>query len=373
MAHQLRTLMIATAIASPGCVGDATGEVASAGMLNGMLNGFHHREGLTEYLHATCPLLAQRLLGSGDLTAPFAPALATEIAIPACHDFIFYTTELMAAQGETLTLYAGAEPVATFGGAMNLQYLAAQVYPGYTFAHRGFAAVYEIAQIIVTQGYAALTNGIERTVSFKTKVAQLDAHRTTIEDGWPREFTQIVPFTADAFAAMKSDPTFRERLPNFFRACDPLRTNYDYLISPCVVEAAVPGVTACAPPPPSEPTAGNCPVPIVVHGDTSYNSTPIPGRSCEILEEGQLPPPGTTLVGDVAVPEGGCPLVWYHGRRRGVIVLDDRAHNVALGTNEGCDAVGPSNLVNCVFDVMIRGMPLPASYLDYYAYNIKPL
>jgi hypothetical protein len=372
MAHQLRTLMIGTAIAASGCTVEATGEVASAGMLNGMLNGFHHREGLAEYLGVTCPLLAQRLLGSGDLTEAFPAQFAAEIETPACHDFLFYTTELMAADGETLTLYAGEVPVATFGGAMNLQYLAAQVYPGYTFAHRGFAAVYEIAQIIVTQGYAALTNGIERTVSFKTKVAQLDAHRTAVEDGWPREFTQIVPFTTQAFAAMQSNPMFRARLPNFFRACDPLKTNYDYLLATCVAAADEQSIAICTEAPlPS--TNDNCPVPIVVHGDTSYNPTPIPGRSCEIVEEGEPAPAGTTLVGDVAVPEGGCPLVWYHGRRRGVVVLDDRAHNVALGTNEGCDAVGPSNLVNCAFDVMIRGMPLPASYLDYYAYNIKPL
>ena len=354
--------IVATVAMSAGCVdspeGPDTSAVASAGMLNGMLNGFHYTEGLAAFLATECPLLHGRLLESGSLAQAFPPTFAAEIANPACERFMFYTVQLMVPWGQHLTLSAGGAPVASFAGAMGLQHLVAQVHPQYAFAQHAFQPAYPAARKIVTQGYATLTNGITRKVSYKTNVPELDAHRAPIEDAWPRELLQLVPFAPAGLAAMASDPGFLARLPDFFNACAPHLTNYDYLTQPA----------GGASPPPE----GYCPVPVVVRGNLDFVEELVPGRSCRILSPGEVVTPGTTVSGDVLVPDGGCPLIYYAGREPSGIVYDDRLNNPP-GTADGCNVTGPSTLTNCHFDVALGGVPIPADYIAHYVFNVEPL
>ncbi|HWU88404.1 MAG TPA: hypothetical protein VN253_14055, partial [Kofleriaceae bacterium] len=261
-------MVLAAVLMAAGCVDTLdAGSVESAGMLNGMLNGIYHPEGLTAFLTAECPILRDRLLNTGGLDQPFPAAFAAEIATPTCEKFMFYTAELMVPYGQTLTLSIGNQIAASFQGAMGMQHLVAQVYPQYTFAQHAFAPAYPVARKVATQGYAALTNQIQRTVSYKTNVPAMDAHRAPAEDLWPREFTQIVPFTAQGLAAMASDPSFLAQQPDFFNTCNSQLTNYNYL-------REAPG---------GSPSSG-CPVPVVVHGNSDYVNDVIPGRSCRILQ-----------------------------------------------------------------------------------------
>lgn len=350
-----------------------TGSIASPGMLNGMLNGLFRTEGLTAFLEAQCPLLEQRLLEQGQLDAPFPEAFAAEIAKPVCERFMFYTSQAMLPHGETLTLFAGAEPVASFPGVMGLEALIAEAYPQYTFTDHGFLPAFKIARVLVTQVYAALTNGITRTVSFKTNHPQLDAHRASGEDAWTRELGQLVPATPQAIAAMKHEPGFVDSLPDFFRPCLPHLTNYAYLqpqpqpACDVAAEALVKCQPGGAPPP-----EGNCPVPVVVHGNDEFDEDVIPGRSCRIRRPGEPLPPGSTLVGDVIVPEGGCPLIYYAGRIPGQIIYDDRARNPA-GSMEGCDFSGPSDAANCYFQINQDGMQIAPDRVATWIFNVQPI
>ena len=348
-------IVVMAAALAAGCVdGLETDSVESAGMANGMANGIYHPEGLSAFLQTKCPILRDRLLVSGGLDQPFPAAFAAEIAEPDCEKFMFYTAELMLPFGQSVTLYVGPDSVGTFEGAMGMQYLATQVYPQYTFVQHAFRPEYPVARKIVTQGYAALTNQYTRTVSYKTKVAAMDAHRAADEDLWPREFTQIVPFTAQGLAAMATDAAFLANQPDFFNQCDPLDTNYDYIRDD------------------GTPSTG-CPVPMVVHGNVDYVNDVIPGRSCRILQPGETVPAGSTLNGDVIVPEGGCPLIFYAGRTAGEIIYDDRTRNTS-GTTDGCDVVGPSTLSNCTFDLVgPNGTAVPSNRIDYYVFNVKPV
>jgi len=338
-----------------GCVDSLeTGSVESHGFLNGFLNGFYHPEGLTNLLSTTCPILGERLTQTGGLDQPFPAAFAAEAADPECDKVLFYTTELMLPSGSSLTIHIGTTEGTTYQGAMGMQYLVGQVYPGYSFVQSAFRPEYPVARKIVTQGYAALTNQYTRTVSFRTNVAAMDAHRAPGEDNWPREFTQIVPFTAQGLAAMLTDSAWLNSQPDFFNPCDPLDTNYDYIRDD------------------GTPSTG-CPVPMVVHGDVDYVNDVIPGRSCRIIQPGETVPEGSTLNGDVIVPEGGCPLIYYAGRKAGEIVYDDRTHN-AVDTTDGCDVTGPSALTNCTFDLVgPSGSAVPANRLDYWVFNVQPV
>ena len=382
--QRLNLLVAATAIV--GCTDEtaATSSTSSPGMLNGMLNGLFRTEGLTQFLATECPLLQQRLLETGDLEQPFPAELGAELDKAVCNRFLFYTAQLMVPLGESITLTAGPSQVVSFAGKMGLQHLVQQVYPQYEFVEHAFQPQYPAARKIVTQGYAALTNGITRRVSFKTGVPELDAHRAPIEDTWPREFLQLVPFTPAALAAMAVDPVFLARLPDFFNSCDPQLTNYDYLKQPpppqpqCNPSSAVackntalsllpPGPTPGAPPP------GYCPIPVVVHGNLDFVDDVVPGRSCRILQPGEQLPPGALLSGDVIVPEGGCPLIYYAGRSPAQIIYDDRQQNPE-STDDGCDVMGPSSLEHCDFDVVAQdGEPVPDDYLAHYVFNVEPL
>lgn len=381
-------LIVAAATVVAGCTVDGprpkTSSITSPGILNGILNGFFHTEGLTEFLVEECPLLQQRLMETGDLAAPFPSAFVEEIAKHECARFLFYTVQVMVPLDEEVTLTIGGEqPVASFTGVMGLQHLIQQAYPQYEFVEHGFLPAYPIARKVVTQVYAALTNGIERRVSYRTNVPALDAHRAEAEDTWPREFLQLVPFTPEALDAMLNDPVFLARLPDFFEPCDPYLTNYDYLkptAAPCVSTDAVacestdvaffgpPGL----PPPPSMSTPG-CKIPVVVHGNMDFVDDVVPGRSCRILQPGEEVPTGTTVHGDVIIPEGGCPLIYYVGRKPDDIIYDDRTYN-PNDTDEGCDVLGPSLLAGCTFEVIGEGgAQLPASYFDHYVFNVEPL
>jgi len=344
-----------------GCVTELdTGETSQAGILNGILNGMYHPEGLTQYLSMECPLLQQRLMSTGNLAQPFPSQFSNEIAKPVCEKFMFYTAELMVPVGEQITLSVGNTQVASFAGALGLQHLVRQVYPQYTFAQHAFLPAYPIARKVVTQGYAALTNDITRRVSYRTNIPQLDASRAPGEDNWPREFLQLVPFTSAGLAAMASDPSFLARQPDFFNACDPHQINYDHA-----------QVTDNAPLPP-----GYCPLPIVVHGNLPFSQEVVPGRSCRILDPDEVPPPGTFLSGDVIVPEGGCPMIYYSARKnkQDRIIYDDRARNTGNTKKEGCDVVGPSNLTNCNFNVVAPDKaPMPKAYLAYWVFNVEPI
>jgi hypothetical protein len=357
-------LIVATVAVSAGCVESPespdTSAVASAGMLNGMLNGFLHTEGLGAFLAGECPLLHGRLLESGNLAQALPPTFVAEIAKPACERFMFYTAQLMVPFGQSLTLSAAGAPVASFAGAMGLQHLVAQVHPQYTFSQHAFLPAYPAARKIVTQGYATLTNGITRKVSYKTNVPELDAHRAPIEDAWPRELLQLVPFTPAGLAAMASDPDFLARLPDFFNACAPHLTNYDYLTQPAAGSSQLPL------------PEGYCPVPVVVRGNLDFVEDAVPGRSCRILSPGESVTSGTTVSGDVLVPDGGCPLIYYAGRDASATVYDDRLHNPP-GTADGCNVTGPSTLTNCHFDVALGGVPVPADYIAHYVFNVEPL
>jgi hypothetical protein len=272
---------------------------------------------------------------------------------------MFYTVQLMVPLGEKIKLYAGTTQVASFSGVMGMQHLVRQVYPEYTFAQHAFLPAYPIARKVVTQGYAALTNDITRKVSFRTNVPAMDAHRQAIEDTWPREFLQVVPFSAAGLSAMATNSAFLARQPDFFNPCNLGLINYEHLK----------GSSTSAPP------AGFCPLPVVVHGNLPFTNDVVPGRSCRILEQGEVLPPGTTLVGDVIVPEGGCPMIYYSGRSQGAIIYDDRTKNPStLQSSNGCDVIGPSNLANCGFSVVSSGTtPIPAQYLSYYVFNVEPI
>jgi hypothetical protein len=381
------SLLLAAATAA-GCTDEPSaphlGAARSPGMLNGMLNGFFYTEGLTELLGQQCPLLAERLLVTGHLDEPFPQALEGELAKQVCDHFLFYTVELMLPIDQELTLSIGEQPIASYAGKMDLQYLVRKAYPQYEFATGAFAPSYPIARKVVTQGYAALTNEISRTVSFKTNVPQLDAHRGLGEDAWPREFTQLVPFTTAGIAAMTIDPDFVGRLPDFFNGCDPHQTTYDYLQKPKVCPG--PSVSAIARAnliadrcigdslnlPESGPPAPRCPLPVVVHGNLGYVQDVVPGRSCRIVHAGEEVPAGSFLVGDVIVPEGGCPFIYYTGRTPGQTIYDDRAHN-PIGVPDGCLVEGPSSLTNCVFKVIANGQPIPSEYIAHYVFNVKPI
>lgn len=379
--HIRTPLILAPALAlAAGCTGDPeTGSIASAGMLNGMLNGFHHVEGLTAYLGVECPMLQERLLGAGGLAAPFPEGFEEEIARPACESFLYYTAQLMVPHGESLTLNVNGDPIAAFAGAMGLEHIVAQAYPDYSFAEHAFLPAFPIARKVATQGYAALTNQIHRRVSFRTNVPELDAHRESDEDEWPRELLQLVPFTPAALDAMQSEPGFLERLPDFFNACLPSLVNYRYLAArpSCEWSEEALGDGALIACKAQEASAllvpeGNCPLPVVVHGNLPFVDDVVPGRSCRILRDGEEVPAGSTLVDDVIVPEGGCPFIYYTGRDPSVTVYDDRAHNEP-GSAEGCDIVGPSEVANCEFDVISQGLPISDDRLDYYVFNVQPI
>jgi hypothetical protein len=358
--RHLKLLAAAAATLLGACVTEPeTSEVASAGMLNGMLNGLYHTEGLTQYLSAQCPLLQQRLMVNGDLTQPFPSSFSTEIGKPVCEKFMFYTVELMVPQGQQINLFVGTKQVASFAGVMGMQYLVRQVYPQYTFAQHAFLPTYPIARKVVTQGYAALTNDITRRVSYRTNIMAMDASRLPEEDSWPREFLQLVPFSLDGLAAMATNPAFLAQQPDFFNVCDPHLINYNHLRTDG----------------PYPPPQGACPIPVVVHGNLSFTNDIVPGRSCRILEPGETPPSGTFLSGDVIVPEGGCPLIYYAGRVPGSIIYDDRTKNpLPTQTSDGCDVTGPSKLTNCRFSVVPTGAtPIPSQYLSYYVFNVEPI
>jgi hypothetical protein len=377
----VRSIVAAMAVMA-GCADQPeTGSIASPGMLNGMLNGLFRTEGLTAFLEAECPLLEQRLLEQGQLAEPFPEAFAAEIAKPVCQKFMFYTGQIMLPYGETLTLIAGEQPVASFTGVMGLEALVAEAYPQYAFTEHGFSPEFEIARVLVTQVYAALTNGITRTVSFKTSIPALDVHRASAEDTWTRELAQLVPATPAAIAAMLNEPGFVDRLPNFFKPCHPHLTNYDYLQPQpqpsCDVNAQ--GIVKCeaffgpsGPTLPSEPPEGSCPVPVVVHGNDDFDEDVIPERSCRILRPGELLPPGAMLVGDVIVPEGGCPLIYYAGRIPGQVIYDDREQNPD-GSPEGCDFTGPSEATNCYFHIKQDGMQIAPDRIATWIFNVQPL
>jgi hypothetical protein len=271
---------------------------------------------------------------------------------------MFYTVQLLVPLGEQIKLYAGTTQVASFSGVMGMQHLVRQVYPQYTFAQHAFLPDYPIARKVVTQGYAALTNDITRRVSYRTNVPAMDAHRQAVEDSWPREFLQIVPFSPAGLAAMASDPDFLARQPDFFNPCDLSRINYEHLKG-----------NGTKPRPP-----GYCPLPIVVHGNLPFTNDVVPGRSCRILEQDETLPPGTTLSGDVIVPEGGCPMIYYKGRKKKEIIYDDRMRNPRPPKHaDGCDVMSPSNLANCKFEVVSSSSTgIPAQYLAYYVFNVEP-
>ncbi|HWO18253.1 MAG TPA: hypothetical protein VNO30_05740 [Kofleriaceae bacterium] len=334
------------------------GEVSQAGIMNGIMNGFMPPEGLTQYLANECPLLQQRLLSTGNLTQAFPSAFSTEISKTSCEKFMFYTVQLMVPLGEQIKLYVGTKQVASFTGVMGMQHLVRQVYPQYTFVQHAFLPAYPVARKVVTQGYAALTNGIARKVSYRTNIAAMDAHRQAVEDTWPRELLQIVPFSSAGLAAMASNSTFLARQPDFFNPCDISKINYEHLKGSGTL-----------------PSPGSCSLPVVVHGNLSFTDDVVPGRSCRILEQGEIPPPGATVVGDVIVPDGGCPLIYYAGRNKDAIVYDDRTKNVpTLQPSEGCDVAGPSSLTNCRFKVAPSGTPAIAEqYLSYWVFNVEPV
>lgn len=350
------TTVVAAAALLAGCVIEPeTSSNSQAGFLNGFLNGFYRTEGLTQYLSVECPLLQQRLMSTGNLAQPFPSAFSAEIAKPVCEKFMFYTVELMVPLGQQLTLSVGSTPVASFTGALGLQHLIRKVYPQYTFVQHAFLPAYPIARKVVTQGYAALTNDITRRVSYRTNVPELDAGRAPVEDTWPREFLQLVPFSSTGLAAMASNPAFLARQPDFFEACDPHKINYDHMRIEDV----------------PTPQPGACSLPLVVHGELSFIQDVVPGRSCRILDAGETPPPGTFLSGDVIVPAGGCPLIYYSGKPTEGTVYDDRTRN-KKGL-EGCDVIGPSNLTNCDFKVKPpTGGKVPSSYLAYWVFNVEP-
>jgi hypothetical protein len=335
------------------------GELSQAGIMNGIMNGFVRTEGLSQYLASECPLLQQRLLSTGNLTQAFPSAFSTEISKTSCEKFMFYTVQLMVPLGEQVKLYVGTKQVASFTGGMGMQHLVRQVYPQYTFVQHAFLPAYPVARKVVTQGYAALTNGITRKVSYRTNVAAMDAHRQSVEDTWPRELLQIVPFSSAGLAQMASNSAFLARQPDFFNPCDPMKINYEQLKG-----------NGTVPPP-----AGYCPLPVVVHGNLSFTNDVVPGRSCRILEQGEIPPPGTTVVGDVIVPDGGCPMIYYAGRNKDVTIYDDRTKNPGtLQSANGCDVIGPSNLTNCRFSVVSSGTtPVPAQYLSHWVFNVEPI
>jgi len=114
---------------------------------------------------------------------------------------------------------------------------------------------------------------------------------------------------------------------------------------------------------------------VVVHGNLSFTNDVVPGRSCRILEPGETLPSGTFLSGDVIVPEGGCPLIYYSGRTPGSTIYDDRSKNpLPSQASDGCDVTGPSTLINCRFSVVPTGaMPIPSQYLSYYVFNVEPI
>lgn len=357
--------------------------IESEGILNGILNGFLHPEGLTNYLATECPLLHQRLLHSGDLTAPFPLELRSELENRKCLKFMFYTVELMVPFGQRLTLRAGREAVAAFDGAIGLQHVVARAYPDYTFAAHAFTPAYPIARKVVTQGYAALTNGIERTVSYKTGVAAMDAHRAPAEDNWPREFTQLVPFSQAAMDAMRADPDWLARLPDFFNPCFRHLTNYDYMEGPRCRARAQPNPRAsgdaaadCQEPPREPPQFGSCAVPIVVHGNLAFVDDVVPGRSCRILKSSEPPPAGSIENRGVAIPQNGCPLIYYAGRDPNTMIYDDHALNPPA-IPDGCDFTAPSTLTHCDFDVHLPqaggAVAMPDAFLEYYVFNVAPV
>ena len=357
--RRLSTVVAAAALMA-GCVAELdTSSSAQAGFLNGFLNGFYRTEGLTQYLSVECPLLQQRLMSTGNLAQSFPSAFSTEIAKPVCEKFMFYTVELMVPLGEQIKLFVGSTQVASFTGVLGLQHLVRQVYPQYTFTQHAFLPAYPVARKVVTPGYAALTNDITRRVSYRTNVPELDANRAAVEDTWPREFLQMVPFTFAGLAAMATNPSFLDRQPDFFKTCDPHLINYENVRT---------DVTAT-------PPAGYCPLPVVVHGNLGYTMDVVPGRSCRILDPGEVLPQGTFLSGDVIVPEGGCSMIYYAGRGKDKTIYDDRARNPGTGTKrDGCDVTGPSNLTNCSFKVVpTGGTPIPTQYLAYYVYNVEPI
>lgn len=405
--------LIAAASLSSGCTEDVTttSSVTSPGMLNGMLNGFFHTQGLTALLAEECPELQVRLLEEGGLTRPLSPELAEEISAPLCDHFLFYTAQLMLPLGSSLVLTAGGEEVASYEGRMGLQYLVQQVYPTYQFATHAFTPQYPVARKVVTQGYAALTNGITRTVSYKTNIPALDAHRVPAEDAWPRELLQLVPFSPQGLAAMATNSAFLARQPDFFNSCDPLLINYDYLeepVSTCSDQAVVACEQMDAAFGPITLPVGYCPLPVMVHGNLDFVDDVVPGRSCRIIQDGEVVPPGTSLVGDVLVPAGGCPFIYYAGRDPEQPIYDDRSLNLPEGSSpssgsgqqpspppwppgppppppgpgpgpegnasDGCDVSGPSSLSNCDFDVVDSiGAPVPDNFLSYWVFNVEPL
>jgi hypothetical protein len=354
--HRLLTVVAAAALMT-GCVTEPdTSSDSQAGILNGILNGLYHTEGLTQYLSVECPLLQQRLMSTGNLAQPFPASFSAEIEKSVCEKFMFYTVELMLPFGQQITLSVGSTPVASFTGALGLQHVIRRVYPQYTFAQHAFLPAYPIARKVVTQGYAALTNDITRRVSYRTNIPELDVGRAPVEDSWPREFLQLVPFSSTGLAAMASNPGFLARQPDFFEPCDPHKINYDHIR----VEDS------------PAPTPGACSLPLVVHGNLPFTEDVVPGRSCRILDAGETAPPGTFLSGDVLVPEGGCPLIYYSGKPQNGTIYDDRTRNAKK--KDGCDVIGPSNLTNCDFKVKPpTGSKIPAAYLDYWVFNVEPV
>jgi hypothetical protein len=72
----------------------------------------------------------------------------------------------------------------------------------------------------------------------------------------------------------------------------------------------------------------------------------------------------------VVVPQGGCPLIYYAGRRPNEIIYDDASLN---STSDGCDVVGPSKLTNCKFKVIMDdGKKLKDKHLAYWVFNVEP-
>jgi hypothetical protein len=122
------------------------------------------------------------------------------------------------------------------------------------------------------------------------------------------------------------------------------------------------------------PPAGSCSIPVVVHGNLSFVNDVVPGRSCRILEPGEQLPSGTFLSGDVIVPQGGCPMIFYAGRSPGTTIYDNRALNPTVQVSDGCDVIGPSNLANCSFKVKQQsGTQLKSKYLASWVFNVEPV
>jgi hypothetical protein len=374
-------LMMGVLAMGVGCEGGlATSERSSPGLMNGLMNGLFHAEGAEEYLYEECPLLANALLTTGDLTQSFSSSIATELALPACDNFASHIAALMVPYGQSLQFHVGTAVVASYPGAVGMEYLVQQVYPSYTFLGDAFLPAFPAAQTISSFGMAGLTNGIERLVSIKTNHSQMDAHRAVGEDFEPREFTMPVPFSAAALAEMAVSQQFLDRLPNLWKPCNWQETSFlwmqEYLS--CLSSSPDPldtqSLVRCHLDYEQMLNLGEeevCPIPVVVIGNSEYEELD-PGRTCRILKVGEEVPPEQYYNGLVSVPEGGCPLIQYAGRDPNVDIFDDASWNPPE-SDEGCDVnpSNPSELSNCLFHVIIPpGEELQESFKDHYVWNI---